>query len=128
MGFFKSGGLILFIILISSTLFAQGNKGTKETDPSSQKQAETPPTLIVGGYQPAPLDSELVLLAIEEAHKAWVGTDGEWSQAVLLKADSQVVSGKKIRLTYQDLPGYSSAVVYFPLNGGSPKVSWVASP
>ncbi|MDC7224747.1 MAG: hypothetical protein PQJ60_13460 [Spirochaetales bacterium] len=125
MGFFKSGRLIL-LFLLPAALFARG-AGEGEENPSSQSPlGETPPEpVLLGGYQSIPLDSAIVLRAEEELHSLWTGEERDWENAILLKAESQAVAGKKIRLTYENLPGYEGAILYYPPDGSNPTATWI---
>ncbi|MDC7222028.1 MAG: hypothetical protein PQJ59_19015 [Spirochaetales bacterium] len=119
MGFFKSGGLILLALLIPAALFAGGKKEKENLAPPE------PFLIMAGGYGDIALDSEAALKAQEELKALWTGDESAWDSAQLIKAESQVVAGKNIRLIYEGLPGYEGAVVFYPLDGSNPTVTWL---
>ena len=131
MGFFKPGCLIFLLIMGATTLFSFGKQEESLQQekiydlPAESPVNEPPEVVIAGGYQDIDRNSEYALRASDEARKAWKGAASDWEKAVIIKAESQVVAGRNIRLTFEGLPGKKGAVVYFPLDDSPPSVSWI---
>ncbi len=127
----KSGCLIFLLMLGSATLFSFGKqedsfqKEKGNIQPVEMPVNEPSRDIKAGGYQDIDRNSEYSRRAFSEAQKAWKGTASDWEKAIVVRAESQVVAGRNIRLTFEGLPGKKGAVVYFPLDDSPPSVSWI---